>query len=203
MDQVDLRADFPELFHPEVNLAKEILAHFGLVFSGFALLEAALQNCFCVWKLDHRLRNVPLPTAEMWQAEAAEWERKALDATFGNLLQMLKPCHHLQPLEVELATLKQQRDYFAHRFFRDENRNMWTDDRRMLLIAEMATLGKELGRVEHRIDELTADMLRRWYPGQDLDAALAELGKRLKNEDLRKAAMSVGWKGARKAPNTA
>ena len=45
-DYKELFDEFPELAEPDVVFGKEVLAHFGLLFSNYANLEAGIQICY-------------------------------------------------------------------------------------------------------------------------------------------------------------
>lgn len=68
--------EFPELLLEEVNLNKEVFAHFGLLFSGYALLEAALQNCYIFWKLRHLQLNGSAASEEEWLGHHDNFKKK-------------------------------------------------------------------------------------------------------------------------------
>lgn len=83
-----LPQEFPELFEGNFNLSKQILAHFALGFSAFALLEAAFQNLVVVCGLAGRLLQSPVIGAS-WKEDAMALKKKVLKSTFGTLLRLL------------------------------------------------------------------------------------------------------------------
>lgn len=202
MDHEELRQDFPELFEPGVNLSKEVLAHFGLVFSSFALLEASLQNCVVISGLNEKLLRTSLTEAS-WKAEAEGLERKALAATFGTLLKLLEDLPYLEAMQPKLRELKRQRDYFAHSFFREENKNMFFSDRQMVLIASMANLRQQVTQAEVAVDEICSAIIERWNPARDWEREIDQLVFKLKEESLSDPPRGVGWTRSEKASNKA
>lgn len=202
MEHEKLRQDFPELFESDVNLSKEVLAHFGLVFSSFALLEAALQNCVVISGLNEKRLRTSL-TAVSWKAEAEVLERKALAATFGSLLKLLEDFSYLETIQPKLRELKCQRDYFAHSFFREENENMFSSDRQLFLIASMADLRQQVRQAEVAVDNICSAILESWNSAKDWKREIDQLAFKLKEESLSDPLRRVGWTHSEKASNNA
>lgn len=193
MSYDDLWRDFPELQEADVVWEKEVFAHFGLTFFAFSLLEAALQNLYMCWQLGLDLRRGHVSSFGEWQHQAAHYEDEAFKATFGALVRKNRDVVQLDPIRSELELLKRRRDYFAHHFFREENRNMLTDERRQFLILEMARLRRDIESAEKFVDNVGRNILERIYSGKDLDAHIDELAVKLRAEALGDAVFKIGW----------
>ena len=144
----DLLEDFPELLGGDVDLQKEIYAHFGLLFSGFGLLEAGLQNCYIMWALELELKAGVIEDPSAWESAHERVEEKAFGATFGGLIRLLQECGDIEEIRLKLETLRKGRNYFAHHFFRDEIGHMFDDASRLNLICRMDVFRRKVRAVE-------------------------------------------------------
>jgi len=126
--------DFPELQSDNIIFGKEVLAHFGLLFSGYALLEAALQNCYILGQLHTALLKGEIRSQDEWTARYNALEHKVFSATLGSLLRLISNGSDLTPHMSALWILKKKRDYFAHHFFREEIDKMFSDEMSLKLI---------------------------------------------------------------------
>ena len=193
--------EFPELLLPDVNWGKEVLAHFGLLFSGYALLEASLQNCVIYWKKIDFLKNLDKGKSFdelvlLWELEHDKTESLAIASTFGSLLKMLKSCAFLDKIRHELTTLKVKRDYFAHHFFRETATFHTSDALRLRMIQSMHLLRLRTKKAEHATDAAASEMFAQLYPKTDLDALVkAEVDQqKLKLRLVRKDdEVCFGW----------
>lgn len=95
-------------------------AHFGLLFSRFALLEAALHNLVLYVRLQQELHSGSIRSTGTLHNRAEAIEREAFAMTFGSLLQALHRAGALSEFFPRLNALKKKRDYFAHHFFREK-----------------------------------------------------------------------------------
>lgn len=176
----DFFADFPELLDAEVNWGKEVLAHFGLLFSSYALLEASLQNCITFWRklmfvqtIDRK--NTHEELIAQWEQEHDKVEQLAIASTFGSLLKLLTDCPFLDGCRDELLSLKAKRDYFAHHFFRETASFHVSDALRLRMLRSMDALRLRVKEAEDFADSAVTAMHAKLYPTKDLNAlALAE-----------------------------
>ncbi|TBN38030.1 hypothetical protein EYE42_13390 [Paracoccus subflavus] len=160
--------DFPELRAPEAMLEKEVLAHFGLLFSGYALLETGLQNCYIFWQLRTLQSGGRISDQAAWEVSYDFLERHAHASTFGTLLKLLSNCVFLSAYQGELDDLKKKRDYFAHHFFREENDKMFSRAAMLQLIDGMDSLRRRVKVAEQHVDSAAFAMISEIYPGVDL-----------------------------------
>lgn len=192
-DYADLFAIFPELQAPDVILQKETLAHFGLLFSGYARLEAAVQNCFVFWSMYSSVIEGRVKTQEEWERNADAFEQKAFKATFGTLLKYIKDCPELAPHMENLGKLKSKRDYFAHHFFREENEKLFSDETTLHLISRMDALRREVEVAEVEVQRVSHTLFGRIHRNIDLDEVLPAEMQRLRQIALEQKNKTVGW----------
>ena len=181
----ELITEFPELQDEEIILSKEVLAHFGLLFSAFALLEAGLQNCYIYWHLRSALENKSIRSQTDWNRLSSDLEVTAFGKTFGGLLTLLQECPEISPRLEELRSLGKSRNYFAHHFFRDENDKMFDNQAKLHLISRMNLLRKRVKEAESAIELTSIDLLKRLYPDIDvvseINKVISEHKKALKD----------------------
>lgn len=192
-EMADLFEDFPELLLEEVILQKEVLAHFGLLFSGYALLEAALQNCYVFWQLRRLHLSRKIASEGEWRAHYDTFEEKAFGSTFGSLLRLLTDCSDLANSFVELSSLKKSRDYFAHHFFREENNKMFSDDAALALIHRMSLLRTRVKQAENAADTVAHSFFKSMYPQIDMEKKLAETMSQIKTAATANPSRTFGW----------
>ncbi|VDS07689.1 hypothetical protein PARHAE_00867 [Paracoccus haematequi] len=188
-----LYEEFPELEGKNIIIEKEVLAHFGLLFSGYALLEAGLQNCFIFWKLCSRVKDRSVSDGEQWKLLYDSFEHKAQASTFGALLRLLEDCTPLLVQQDELKLLKRKRDYFAHHFFREENKNMFSSEVKILLISRMNVLRRRVKASEEKVDVATLEILKDLYPKTDVIKMIDGLADDLKSQAMANPPTHFGW----------
>lgn len=185
--------DFPELPCGGVVLEKELLAHFGLLFSGYALLETSLQNCFIFWNIDKIFLEEQIENEGEWQMHYESLEEKAHASTFGALLRLLDECPEISDFQEELGVLKRKRDYFAHHFFREEVRNMFTREARLLLISRMNILRRRVKNSERQVDRVASSIVERLYPRLDVDSMMKKFSEKMKADAISNPQTVFGW----------
>ncbi|MDQ1900641.1 hypothetical protein RAH32_09340 [Paracoccus sp. WLY502] len=185
--------DFPELCSDGIMLEKELLAHFGLLFSAYSLLETSLQSCYVFWKLGQIFSKGQIKNQEEWRLHYDSLEKKAHDSTFGGLLRLLDDCHLISALQEELGLLKKKRDYFAHHFFREEVRNMFTQEARLLLMSRMNILRRRVETSEKQVGLVASSIIERLYPRLDVDSMVKELSEKMKADAISSPQTVFGW----------
>lgn len=185
--------DFSELMAPDAMLEKEVLAHFGLLFSGYALLETGLQNCYIFWKMrEYSLAGGISDQAE-WDNRYDCFEKRAHASTFGELIKMLGDCSFISAQKDELNELKKKRNYFAHHFFREENDKIFSRDAMLLLIEKMDGLRRRVKAAEQYVSSAEFAMISEAYPGVDISKKLDVLCSRLKFSAQNNPCKTFGW----------
>lgn len=191
-----LISEFPELNEECTNWNKELYAHFGLLFSGYALLEASLQNCFVFRELQLELLAGEILDQSGWELAHARLEATAFSLTLGNLIKRIKHYPEFGPHVDRLSTLKRQRDYFAHHFFREELASMSIDEKIPSLVAALNRQRIEVKAVELLCQEISESLLRVVFPSVELEEKVAQMVDKLKNsfevQDLTKNSQ-FGW----------
>ena len=198
---IEFFGDFPELLEPDVNWGKEVLAHFGLLFSGYALLEAALQNAVVYWSKLELLRSFDRSTSaqqriELWEKDHDRADKLAVASTFGSLLKLLKDCTHLNSIRSELEALKVKRDYFAHHFFRETATIHDSEELQLKMVLSMDALRQRVKSAEMIVDAAVEEMFVMMYPKKNLDVVTkAEVVKEKERISLERTIEGVrfGW----------
>lgn len=78
--------EFPELLSNDVILQKEIYAHCGLLFFGFALVEHSLINISTFSYVASRLKKQKIKNSDDWEKSWDIGYEKSCNLTFGNLV---------------------------------------------------------------------------------------------------------------------
>lgn len=104
---------------PDDDLVKEVYAHFGLCIYLSQVFETGMINILTA--LETAVSKSP--TRQTFDQLYGKHE----SLTFGNLLKALK-VHDFLPADLlkEVRQLKAERDYLAHRFFRDHDLDFMT-----------------------------------------------------------------------------
>lgn len=185
--------EFPELQAGDTLLPKEVLAHFGLLFSTYALLEAAIQNCYVFWQLRGSFPRDEVVSEQDWQTCYNTLEHRAVASTFGNLVKLVSDCRELSDMMVELRLLKKSRDFFAHNFFREENDRMFSDEAALHLIQGMNLLRHRVKCAEQTVDIVAYNILQTIYHDTDFSAKLAEATSKMKADAATHPRTTFGW----------
>lgn len=192
-DLENLFKEFPELLGDDVVVMKELYAHFGLVFSAYANLEAGIQNCYVFWQMrEHHLQG-SVKSEDDWVNLHERLEEKAFSATFGSLLRMVEGCEELDANRAELFNLKKIRDYFAHHFFREENSKMFHDETTIKLIANVYATRVRVDKSNKAIDSIGRGILAGLFPSTDISASVDQMTKELKEDILSNPPKAFGW----------
>ena len=190
-NHTELFEDFPELTEASVVFEKEVFAHFGLLFSAYGNLEAALQLCYVFSNLKKELSEKIISNQDEWESRYDFHERKAFGATFGTLLKLVGELSELAPHQDELVRLKRIRDYFAHHFFREENGKLHTGEAMLFLMAKMNHLRKEVRAMHEICDEVQMNMFLAIYPNSE--GRFHQELQKLKYEAELNPTLTVGW----------
>jgi len=133
-----LLEEYYDLQSEDVILQKELYAHFGLLFFKFSLVEHSLINVLLFHNVGKSFHKGEIKSKVQWENSFdAEYE-KACNLTLGNLIKRVLKIPEFSGFEAKLNELKQARDYFAHRFFRDEVGLYGNDEGIWILLAEIA-----------------------------------------------------------------
>jgi hypothetical protein len=188
--------EFEDLADADVNLTKEVYAHFGLVFFTFGLAEHTLINAIHLHRLHAALPDAATRTQDLW---SIEWERlePIIDKlTFGQLAGEAKTIAEFASLVAELDWAIAARNYFAHKFFRKEVDKSHSDDGRKLLLGKMARTRRRVQRLDTLLSARYFNMCRRFGIEPQSEKAIAiELKRDKKAAELAIAsdAVEFGW----------
>lgn len=189
-----LVAEFTELDDPDVILAKELYAHFGLLFYVFGLAEHSLINVVLVARLFEGLRSGKIVTGDEWSKEWDRQDPRVTALTFGKLAAEATTLPELADLAADIARAKRDRDYFAHRFFR-ENSSIWlTEDGTRLLLVRLNGTRKRIKALEEAIEVRLTKMKRRMRLPDTTGARYEEVIQELASEAQSAIhGKKVGW----------
>lgn len=141
--------EFPELGGTDVILGKELYAHFGLAFMKFGLVEHSLINILTFSSVGKAFQAGKVTSKKEWEQSFDESYKYTQSLTFGNLARAAIAIVEFSSFDVRLQELKQLRDYFAHRFMRDEADLASSDDGCWLLIQKIATVRAKAIQLEN------------------------------------------------------
>ncbi|MCP4142428.1 MAG: hypothetical protein GY755_19495 [Chloroflexi bacterium] len=196
-DKTALMAEFPELSLDDVLFEKEIYAHFGLLYFKFALVEHSLINISTFSHVGSEFHSGKIKTKNQWEASFDAGYEVACDQTFGNLINRIIKEPEFTILEPRLKELKHIRDYFTHRFFREEILHFSDENSCWRLLIELAKLRHSTIAVEQLLKPPFATMCKRYgisTPNeQQLDEYLEDM-KENHLQSLEKSGPKYGWK---------
>ncbi|UWP92512.1 hypothetical protein K3X13_01195 [Aliiroseovarius crassostreae] len=192
-DLENLFSDFPELKTDNVDFSKEVLSHFGLLFSAFGLLEAGLQNHLIFWRMHQDVQRNKKRSLEEIEKDYALLEERAFAATFGGLLKLLQDSDDIIALDEELRRIQKTRNYFAHHFFREENDKMFSDEAKLALIAAMNIARRDVKRTELAIGKATEALIDKLYPNRDWRTEVDEFMKERRSHSQEISTFRFGW----------
>jgi hypothetical protein len=179
-DTKELLETFPELANEDVVWEKEIYAHFGLLYMGFALLEHSLINVATVKLAIEVLKKSKVRSQEAWSAAHESSFANCTKQTFGNLVKVVIKVREFAPLAPRLYEIKQVRDYFSHHFFRREAVHMGQQELALGLLSDMYRANQLVGRVELETRPLTHAYFNRLGLPSPNDGYIENETKRLK-----------------------
>jgi hypothetical protein len=158
---LELVVEFQELAEPDVILAKELYAHFGLLFYVFGLAEHALMNIAVTARLYERYRKGEVVNSA---EREKEWDRIAPQVealTFGKLVSEVSKIPEFLEQAEAMSVAKRDRDYFAHRFFRENAGLAVTDEGVRLLLVRLNQTRRQAETFEASLDQPFAKMRTR------------------------------------------
>lgn len=177
----ELETEFQELADPHIILAKEVYAHFGLLFFKFSLVEHSLINALTFHHVGQQLAARRIRTKEDWEQASDDGYNNARQKTFGNLVRTVSNIVEFVPFIERLSALKDHRDYFAHHFFRDDIGIYMSDEGSWHVLYEIKRLREQLLAVDKELSLATGEMSERFglpRPSQEtLERAELELRK--------------------------
>ena len=148
MNIEELFADFPELLQADVTWEREIYAHFGLLYMGFALLEHSLINAATIKLAVTNLKQYSKPNRLDWEKCHDLAFSKSCDQTLGNLINIVLKISEFKDMSEAFERVKKIRDYFSHHFFRREAAHMGERESALALLVDMRSARGFVGAVE-------------------------------------------------------
>jgi hypothetical protein len=146
-----LQEEFPELTGVDIVLNKEIYAHFGLAFMKFGLVEHSLINVLVFSHVGENFISGKIRSKQEWERAFDVAHADATKLTFGQLINSVQKIAEFEPLVAKLRDLKTLRNYFAHRFMRDEAQFQSSDEGCWLLLTKIASVRRKAMTMEDEI----------------------------------------------------
>lgn len=132
-----LVAEFPLLLSEKVIWRRELMAHYGLLFDSFGLLEFTMQMCVGTVKLI-RWPRFKSSNPEQRREERIRIDSSLLKMSFGQMLSEAVRLGILIDQVPDLRILRDRRNYFAHHFFRENHHHIDNDDKAIDMILSMS-----------------------------------------------------------------
>ncbi len=138
-----LVTEFPLLLSENVIWYRELLAHYGLLFNNFGLLEFTIQMC-----LTHK-QLISWQEYESSTPDERNQKKQTLDAvaikmTFGQMVSGIIRENILLDQIEDLKLLRDRRNYFAHHFFRENYQHMSNDESAIEMILRMSYIRRRV-----------------------------------------------------------
>ena len=120
---------------PSSELCRDVYAHYGLCMAASQLFETHLINILTAYTTDRD----PQRTRQTYDKYLEKHEK----LTFGNLVQALTGFDYLSGVEPLVLARKRDRDFLAHRFFRDRVESFLTVSGCKQLIDELESIREQ------------------------------------------------------------
>ena len=175
--------DFPELLREDLIWEREIFAHFGLLYMGFALLEHELINCCTIHGAAREMRKSGQRDKNVWPQFHDESFERCVAMTLGDLIKATVVIREYKDLQIDLLKIKKVRNYFSHHFFRREAAHMGDRVPALSLLVDMHEARISVKEVEQKAKECYQAYLVRIglvYPDETY---LAEESENLRREE--------------------
>jgi hypothetical protein len=182
--EIELLQEFPELVQSNVIFEKEIYAHFGLLYMGFALLEHSLINVVTIKLNVDTLKKHTKPSRVVWTAEYDNSFEHAIAQTFGNLAKVVVTVPEFRDLTDGLNKVKRIRDYFSHHFFRREAAHMSEKQSALALLLDIRRARILVDMVESEMKSRNVRYLKRLGLPELSDTFIEEESERLQEKEL-------------------
>jgi hypothetical protein len=152
LEKSDLLREFPDLGDANAILAKEMYAHFGLLFFVFALVEHTMINVVTFCGAYREILRQRTRTREGWQKLVDKHFLRAKSLTFGALMREVLREREFQNFSANLRSIKDKRNYFAHHFFRDEAPFTSSEDGLWFLLIKMNHVRREVKTLDEQLE---------------------------------------------------
>lgn len=164
---------------PEADLCKEVYAYFGLCMAISQTFETHLINTLTVYTT----HIDPIPTRQTYDRHYAEHQK----LTFGNLVKRLSTYSHFSHLESEVVSMKSDRDFLAHRFFRDRAEEFITRGGCLALIKDLDQFRLRFEDIDRRVCALESTITTKLgFHTKEFEAKCAvELARMIENAQAK------------------
>lgn len=192
-----LVSDFPELEDEGMIPQREVFAHFGLLFHGFALLEHELINIVTFARQGQDYRAGKLSDEVHWEKSFDRQFDAVKMYSFGNLVEATCKIREYREYQSELLDLVGYRNYLAHHFFREDTLLIGDDDGCWKVLLELDNVRRRVQEIEvglRPIFDKMCDRLGMPRPNSTQMDQLIDEMKMEAHEQWRTEGPSMGWK---------
>lgn len=188
--------EFPELNSDNLILNKEVLAHFGLLFSAFALIENSMIN---VVTFNHSFIDALRTTIHSvhdWSCIFDKNEAASKKLTFGQLADRVVIIEEYTQLLNNIKEIKKIRNYFAHHFLREEAAYFSSDESCWFLLEKMNSARHKVKFLEAELDKrFEAMCIRLKYALPDSNIVSRYIAEEFKaaHQAVVAGTAKVGW----------
>jgi hypothetical protein len=162
----------------------------------FGLVEHSMINIETFSAVGEAFSAGRIRDRRVWETTFDDAHVRATALTFGNLVRRVAAITEFHNLESDLKVLKVRRDYFAHRFMRDEASLMTSDDGCWLLLDRMADLRQQTLAIEDALRPRFQSMCKRLglpLPEVTQQEAMIEEIEKNTSDLLAGGRAKVGW----------
>lgn len=140
---------------------REVYSRFGLAMFQAQVLEHGIVNALLVLRLMPTMNDYS--DRQDWEAAFDRFYDVELSKTFGNMLKALQLLEDFPPDLIErLRSAKVERDYLAHRFFREHDMDFMTPEGRTKMIVECERLVELFQALDREVEGFVAPQRERF-----------------------------------------
>lgn len=130
---------------------REVYSRYGLAMYQAQVLEHGIVNAIIIARMLPTISEHPNRSA--WEDAFDRAFDGELAKTFGNMLRSLEPLNLREELLARLRGAKSERDYLAHRFFREHDEDFLSRTGRTRMIAECEQSIEMLSKIDADLEE--------------------------------------------------
>lgn len=139
--------------NPDEVQIREVYSRFGLAMYLAQVLEYGLVNVMAVFSIIPK-RKTYCNNCE-WEAAHDDFYKEELGNTFGTIMKKLQKMEVIpSELMARLWEAKEKRDYLAHRFFREHDKDFFVKEGRASMILECETIITIFSNLDHEIENM-------------------------------------------------
>jgi hypothetical protein len=138
---------------PSPELCREVYAHYGVCMAASQALETHLISMLTAYQT----ANDPAPSTTAYDRYLICNEK----LTLGNLVKGLRDFGYIGNLEGQVAAMKADRDFLAHRFFRERNDDFFTVAGCLRLISDLNSYRAKFDDVLTGLESIETELTKK------------------------------------------